>query len=906
MSLAAKYRTDLPSGIEKIVARLKDGKSFVPLVGAGLSYDAGIPIGQGVVKLLKTQFPDRLPNDHYEYSEAFNAALPGPENRFERRKFFEALCAGYRPGVQTGLFANLIEHGVFRVVLTTNFDHLIEQALVACSSLPIQIFVDEEAFYPTVPLPRCPTILKVHGDFLFDDLANLEMEMQRKLSDDMKTKLIDGTRNSDLIVIGYGGLDERVMKFLEQRVATTTARVYAESRIWWLIFDRKELENPLFERLIQVGDRHNSRVTPIGPASAKRFLECLAQTLNLPVLTSYPFGINPSFKNPLTAYTVRYSRSPQGLPVRQAEPYMAAAANDVVGKLQSRQPIWIAGAPGSGKTQMLFEVSKKFGDRPLFYFSPKFSELPICPHFMTDLRTFAEQIGVNTLAVARSSELYQAIFANDAVLLIDDVVSGHFETDAEWLRALGLLIDAFLKEMAGNLVFTCSLSLRRFMELVPIRVFGVLSEFKIERIGEIERQNRYVSEIASKASQIEDAAGDVVAAMSALRHAAPREVWARLVGTDKFESQFTSLETSGLLEAAGQKIRLRQAAWEALRSRRPPTREYLRTVADTLARGTQESVSLRREHYLLEAERLYFDAGQIARALELISLGAGNAHGTPNVKFYLDTLENYGELLSKESSHLSSLTPLARVEILTKIFGLLVRCCDQRFDYDMFERLLLHGLKESYLHLYLAFRRRIEGQLELAIQELKSGLRVLASAREREIEGALQLALSASYIDRGASEPDERARRSYYTKSLGWAKAAEKTFQTIGDLVSMMRATDNEAGALVSLGRYQQALELLKELQDRKVGEPGFNEDKAVIYGNIYRAKLGLNEIKSSEGYYFESQLQNASMRRWDGIWSNLLWLLCTCQENRGNPDLPTAESVLNHLESVSRFRTAT
>jgi len=205
MSTTSKHLVDLSTGIEQIVSRLSAGKSFVPLIGAGVSFDAGIPMGAGVVKLLKARFPDRLPRADYEYVEAFNEALPGPEHGLERRKFFESICAGKTPQAQTFLVAHLIEHGLFRVVLTTNFDHLIEQALVACSSQPIHIYIEEDSYYPATSIPKCPTILKIHGDFLFDNIANLEAEMKHMLSDSMQSKLIDSTRTSDLLVMGYSG-----------------------------------------------------------------------------------------------------------------------------------------------------------------------------------------------------------------------------------------------------------------------------------------------------------------------------------------------------------------------------------------------------------------------------------------------------------------------------------------------------------------------------------------------------------------------------------------------------------------------------------------------------------------------------------------------------------------------------
>ncbi|WP_035695928.1 SIR2 family protein [Bradyrhizobium liaoningense] len=908
MSIAAKHLVDVATASERVAARLHEGRSLVPLVGAGLSYDAGIPLGIEVVNLLKARFPDRLPSENYEYSEAFKTALPGHENRVERRSFFESLCAGKGPGAQTLLFAHLIEHGVFRVVLSTNFDHLIEQALTACSSQPFHIFIENEVFHPVVARPKCPTIVKIHGDFLFDDLANLEPEMQRRLSNSMKTKLIDSTGKSDLLVMGYGGLDKTVMTFLEQRL---TAHTNADSRIWWLIFDRKELSNPLLERLVQAGSTHSSEVTLIGPANAKIFLERLAQQLNLPAQRSYPFGINPSFQNPLTRYTVQYARSPQPPPARPKSLYIAEAtilAHEIVVRLQSGRPIWITGAPGAGKTQTLLEVRKELIDKSVFYFSPKFSELPIGPRFMVDLRFFAEQIGVSTSPVRNWTDLYCAIFEKDAVLLIDDLVSRHV-TSREWIEELGVVLEAYCQAKKGVLVFTCDLPLRLFVEQARVGRFGRMAaafyESSIQRNSEVQRSIGYLRQIDADVTRLESQAGNLLAAMSSLRHAASRDVWARLVGADKFDCQFSLVEASGILETAGDKWRLRQAAFEAFRQKYPSTKAYLINLADTLERSAEDSMVMRGEHYLLEIERLYFDAGNIAKALDLTALAAeAFAHGRPNTKFYLDTLKDFPDVLIADRSHITDYDPLKRVNILSAVFNLAQRSGDPEYRQlcSQFEQLLLPGLDQSYLRFLNATRQHISGQYDLAVQELKNGLRALNLAKNHDaIRGALELALSAAYIDLGARKCDDRIRRSFYAKALGWAKRAERTSCQVGNRTSIMRAAENKIGTLLSLGRYREAITLSEELRHEKAAQPGYNENKAVLYGNMFMARLGLGDIRGSEGFYFEAQLNNAAIGRWSGILTNLLCLAAVSERDDGNPDLPTPESVRKHIESVNR-----
>ena len=62
--------------------------------------------------------------------------------------------------------ASLVQHGFIRVVVTTNFDRLMEQALEEAGIHP-QVIASPDAVDGALPLVHAPcTVFKVHGDYL--------------------------------------------------------------------------------------------------------------------------------------------------------------------------------------------------------------------------------------------------------------------------------------------------------------------------------------------------------------------------------------------------------------------------------------------------------------------------------------------------------------------------------------------------------------------------------------------------------------------------------------------------------------------------------------------------------------------------------------------------------------------
>lgn len=164
---------------------------YALLLGSGVSTGAGIPTGWGVVKELVERVAaasgsagnDRAPRDDPEgwwaehgdgelgYSTLLEQLAPTAAAR-------QGLLAGFfepseeereeglkQPGTAHRAIAELVKGGYVRVILTTNFDRLTEQALEAAGISP-QVIARPEAINGMAPLAHSSaTVIKLHGDY---------------------------------------------------------------------------------------------------------------------------------------------------------------------------------------------------------------------------------------------------------------------------------------------------------------------------------------------------------------------------------------------------------------------------------------------------------------------------------------------------------------------------------------------------------------------------------------------------------------------------------------------------------------------------------------------------------------------------------------------------------------------
>lgn len=205
--------------------------AFALLLGSGISQEAGIPTGWGVTlklveQLYKTTVEDgsatsenellawyqkkvgREP-DYSDLVEKLGKTAAGERDLLAG--FFEPLAdqrddpAHRRPTRAHQTVASLIASGMVKVVVTTNFDRLLEQALTEAGVTPDVVIMDENDIPTAIPRVHAnAVIVKVHGDYKRANLRN-SVERLKSYPAALKEYIADIFRDYGLVIAGWSG-----------------------------------------------------------------------------------------------------------------------------------------------------------------------------------------------------------------------------------------------------------------------------------------------------------------------------------------------------------------------------------------------------------------------------------------------------------------------------------------------------------------------------------------------------------------------------------------------------------------------------------------------------------------------------------------------------------------------------
>lgn len=198
---------------------------YALLLGSGISRAAGIPTGWDIVldlirRVAKAQSEDCADNPEQWYSRKFGespdysklllrlGATPSERQSILRQYFEpneEEREAGKKlPTAAHGAIGDLVANGSLKVIITTNFDRLLEMALESRGVTPTVIST-LDAIDGARPLVhnRC-TIVKVHGDYLDTRIRNTPEELE--LYDPRLNALLDRILDEyGLVICGWSG-----------------------------------------------------------------------------------------------------------------------------------------------------------------------------------------------------------------------------------------------------------------------------------------------------------------------------------------------------------------------------------------------------------------------------------------------------------------------------------------------------------------------------------------------------------------------------------------------------------------------------------------------------------------------------------------------------------------------------
>jgi NAD-dependent SIR2 family protein deacetylase len=195
---------DFTRSIQDIVEALKQAKGddnigCSLLIGAGCSFSANIPTGQGFVEKIKEE---RLSAYERAKEKTYPHCMGQLETGFQRKLIIDAIEESKINWAHICI-AVLIQKGYVDRVLTTNFDPLISRACALLGEFPaVYDFAASQDFKPE-HLPK-QAIFHLHGQHTGFALLHTEAKT-KALSKSLKPVFKNASQGRLWIVVGYSG-----------------------------------------------------------------------------------------------------------------------------------------------------------------------------------------------------------------------------------------------------------------------------------------------------------------------------------------------------------------------------------------------------------------------------------------------------------------------------------------------------------------------------------------------------------------------------------------------------------------------------------------------------------------------------------------------------------------------------
>ena len=235
----------------RVFKDLKDhpDDGFCFLLGAGASVTSGIPSGGELARRWYAELKEIMDGKelaawHQEIGFDANRVAEFYPQIFERR-FLDHPNTGYfqlqssmkdaEPSIGYSFLAQVLTETHHKFVITTNFDHMVEDAIrTYTAERPLVCGHESLAQYFNARSDR-PAIIKVHRDLLLQPFNNTQNT--DKLDEAWKATLASILQHYHLVVIGYGGNDGSLMDYLEA--------LDQRKSIYWCCRNEAEINNKI-------------------------------------------------------------------------------------------------------------------------------------------------------------------------------------------------------------------------------------------------------------------------------------------------------------------------------------------------------------------------------------------------------------------------------------------------------------------------------------------------------------------------------------------------------------------------------------------------------------------------------------------------------------------------------------
>lgn len=228
-------------------------------LGAGASKTSGIPSGQDLVRQWDAHLQEANPTGHLRWRAQMGITDENMTNYYSEyydrryRDFptdgyadIERITAAGQPNAGYLMLAQMLTRSPHNVVITTNFDHLTEDAVDRFTDkMPLVIGHENLAEFVTGQ-PSRPTVIKIHRDLLLEPRSATTALLS--LSEKWKPALEKIFSNYHPVFLGYAGNDKSVMDYL----MANAERFKGEwKKPYWLFYGDKVTSPVVWEFLEQ-------------------------------------------------------------------------------------------------------------------------------------------------------------------------------------------------------------------------------------------------------------------------------------------------------------------------------------------------------------------------------------------------------------------------------------------------------------------------------------------------------------------------------------------------------------------------------------------------------------------------------------------------------------------------------
>jgi hypothetical protein len=502
-----------------------------------------------------------------DYSAAFELVIP---DEVARKRFLEELFAGARPSFGHRVLGGLLLAGHCNLVITTNFDPLIEQGFIdalrrgtdageCVTRGELNVAGLESSARARVALQSqsWPLAIKLHGDFRERRLMNTEPEL-REQDRELRSVVIDASRTFGIVVCGYSGRDASVMEMF--RASASVPDAWPQG-FWWMVRRPDAVPNSVRDLLVELASNGVAAHMVVAQSFDETMGAIARQAVVKPNMRRYLDGLHPRGRAIASALPKPSRKWPvlrfNALPIVAARIDVARVAvpadwrrSDVRAALRPRAK-WPVVVCGPGEVLALgdpndarLHLASAGGQRAL----PAPGEagnVSIDPLAVT-APSHHKRVLVQAIAKTLSEALpvrMQASKSGSARLIVEGPRQGepnHFAAVRKRLRT------AYAEELYGDLPVQCGLNdgrRRRFAEEV-----GLDFDFQADRAWLLFRPNTWVEPPQTPVEHRElDPATPWVNERWARRRR--NEVWAELIGV---WSELIAPDDPTVLTLAGQ------------------------------------------------------------------------------------------------------------------------------------------------------------------------------------------------------------------------------------------------------------------------------------------------------------------------------------------------------------------